>query len=342
MLKYRLLLVFVITILIGGYFYFKPSLFQNTQPQKYSGPIEKITIALPLAGTELNTLTFVAEDMGYFKDQGLEVLIKDVPSSVAGEKEVIEGGADIAGVGDYTFVINSFREKTLKIIAEVDKNDYIVVAARKDKGIINPSDVKGKKIVIIPKTISEIFLHRFLIENQISDKDIQIIPVNSGDELISAIVDNNADVFVSNLPQLYDVNKALKGGMTILYDNKNSPFFWLLIATDETLIKRPLVVQRFLRALVSAESLVRENKQEAQTILKKRFPDKEQDYFDLVWPKHSFEVTLGQSLLITMEDEARFAIANKLTDKTVVPNYLNYIYFDALEKVKPEAITIVH
>ncbi|GAG04257.1 unnamed protein product, partial [marine sediment metagenome] len=30
-----------------------------------------------------------------------------------------------------------------------------------------------------------------------------------------------------------------------------------------------------------------------------------------------------------------------LTEATKVPNYLNFIYLDALEEVKPEAVTII-
>jgi NitT/TauT family transport system substrate-binding protein len=46
-------------------------------------------------------------------------------------------------------------------------------------------------------------------------------------------------------------------------------------------------------------------------------------------------------MLITMEDQARWRMGNNLTDKTEVPNYLDYIYIDALEEVKPEAIGII-
>jgi NitT/TauT family transport system substrate-binding protein len=55
-----------------------------------------------------------------------------------------------------------------------------------------------------------------------------------------------------------------------------------------------------------------------------------------------FELSLDQSLLINTEDEARWAIKNNLIDKTEIPNYLDYIYIDALEEVKPEAVGIIH
>ncbi|MCK5329769.1 MAG: nitrate ABC transporter substrate-binding protein, partial [Candidatus Marinimicrobia bacterium] len=69
--------------------------------------------------------------------------------------------------------------------------------------------------------------------------------------------------------------------------------------------------------------------------------DYESDYIDYSWPKQKFAVILEQTMLITFEDQSRWAIENNLTDITQVPNYLNYIYLDALEKVNPEAVTII-
>ena len=43
-----------------------------------------------------------------------------------------------------------------------------------------------------------------------------------------------------------------------------------------------------------------------------------------------------------MEREAKWAMRNNLVEKGEVPNYLDSFYFDALDKVKPEAVTIVH
>ena len=59
------------------------------------------------------------------------------------------------------------------------------------------------------------------------------------------------------------------------------------------------------------------------------------------WDEFTFEISLDQSLLINIESEARWAINNNLTDATEVPNYLDYIYLDALEEVRPNAVTII-
>ncbi|GAG37759.1 unnamed protein product, partial [marine sediment metagenome] len=52
-------------------------------------------------------------------------------------------------------------------------------------------------------------------------------------------------------------------------------------------------------------------------------------------------VGLPQALLIAMEDQARWRIENGLTDETDVPNFLDFLYFDALEVTAPEAVTII-
>jgi NitT/TauT family transport system substrate-binding protein len=46
-------------------------------------------------------------------------------------------------------------------------------------------------------------------------------------------------------------------------------------------------------------------------------------------------------MLILFEDQARWRIDNNLTEATEVPNYLDYIYMDALEEVKPEAVMMI-
>ncbi len=50
---------------------------------------------------------------------------------------------------------------------------------------------------------------------------------------------------------------------------------------------------------------------------------------------------LDQLIVIALEEEARWAIREGLTDKKKVPNYFDFIYVDALEEVNPEAVTII-
>ena len=54
-----------------------------------------------------------------------------------------------------------------------------------------------------------------------------------------------------------------------------------------------------------------------------------------------FELNFEQRVISDLEDQARWVINNKYTKKTEVPNYLDMIYPDALETVKPDAVNII-
>ena len=53
---------------------------------------------------------------------------------------------------------------------------------------------------------------------------------------------------------------------------------------------------------------------------------------DTVWQQNRFSLTLDQSLVLAMEDEARWMIANNLTNATAVPDFRQYIYTDGTGK----------
>jgi NitT/TauT family transport system substrate-binding protein len=92
---------------------------------------------------------------------------------------------------------------------------------------------------------------------------------------------------------------------------------------------------------VTAENFLQTNPGKAKDLIKNKL-GLDNNYWQQNWPKHNFVVTLDQSLLINLETEARWIITNNITNKTTVPNYLNFIYFDGLTQVKPEAVTIFH
>ena len=63
--------------------------------------------------------------------------------------------------------------------------------------------------------------------------------------------------------------------------------------------------------------------------------------FDAVGPDYHFALELNQNLLSTLEDQARWAIQNRLTTQTAMPNFLHIIKIDPLMAVNPDAVTIV-
>ena len=57
-------------------------------------------------------------------------------------------------------------------------------------------------------------------------------------------------------------------------------------------------------------------------------------YMETVWSQNQYSLSLDQSLIVAMEDEARWMISNGLTTEKQVPDFLNYIYEDGLKSDK--------
>ena len=127
---------------------------------------DKVTL-----GAETSLLTaavWVAEDQGYFQEQGLDLTIKEFDSGKASFNDMLNGGVDISTVAPTPIMFNSFKRQDFSIFATfVDSNEDVKVITRKDVGINSAADLKGKKIGIVDGSTSQFFLGAFLIYNQI-------------------------------------------------------------------------------------------------------------------------------------------------------------------------------
>jgi NitT/TauT family transport system substrate-binding protein len=117
--------------------------------------------------------------------------------------------------------------------------------------------------------------------------------------------------------------------------------FWVVACKDSYIKKHKEVLERFLRAVRKAELFYLDDVQKAHEIIIEKGSLNE-ELFALMLPKVEFKLSLEKSLLIAMEDEARWHIENQYTDTKEVPNYLDHIYFGALESVNPDAVSITY
>ena len=305
------------------------------RPEKYTGPVEKITVAA--AAYLTGALVYVAEDQGYFEENGLEVTIKDYGSGKAAADALLAGEADISTSAGFVFVSNSFDHADLRVLGTVATAQVKELVARKDKGITTTDDLIGKKIGVTKKSGAEFLLGVFLIFNALSYEDVELVDLKPS-EIVEAISNGDIDATFTWDPYLYNIKGEL-GDNAISWPG-GEDFYFVLITKEDWIENNPAAAERFMKSLLEAEDYIKDHPEEAKGFVKDRF-DYESAYMDYSWPKQEFAVILEQAMLIAFEDQARWRIDNNLTDATRVPNYLDYIYLDALEKVKPEAIGII-
>jgi NitT/TauT family transport system substrate-binding protein len=95
-----------------------------------------------------------------------------------------------------------------------------------------------------------------------------------------------------------------------------------------------------MKSLAQAESYIASHQDEDKAIVGKRM-NFDAALLDIIWKRDQFYLSLEQSLIAAMEDEARWMIRNNLTSEKQVPDFGNYIYEGGLKTIKPEAVNII-
>ena len=92
--------------------------------------------------------------------------------------------------------------------------------------------------------------------------------------------------------------------------------------------------------VLQANKFIKRNPGEAHAIAAKYIAN-DSSLHEWEWEDYDFTLKLNQSLIVNMEDQARWMISSNLTDKKEVPDFTKYLYTDGLLAVKPEAVTII-
>ena len=306
--------------------------------RKFDGPGEKLTLGI--YRYTVSALMLIAQDQGFFARKGLDVTNKHYEYGVLSIKDVLEDRIDIAAATDSVVAWNILQGKDLKILTSVDAGDLIRLVARNDRGIRQWSDLKGKKVGLTVGTVTEFFLDRALTFNQLSRDDIEIVnlsPLNTVDSFREGSVD--AIVVWSPLDELAE--KELGGKVVSWSVQYGQDYYWLLICKSELIRNRPQAIERLFAALALSENFIASNRVEAQRIVERLQANPQPLSVDKAWPNHNLKVSLDQQLVVAMEDAARWFVSRGYS-KGKTPNFLNFIYFEGLEAVKPGAVSIIH
>ena len=114
---------------------------------------------------------------------------------------------------------------------------------------------------------------------------------------------------------------------------------WNIVTTQDLIKKNPERVRKFLRAVLRANRFIKEAPDETRAISAKYFGI-DSFFFEREWKSYKFNTGLDQSLLLNLEDQARWLIKRDTGSNRKLPNFMDFIYADGLKAIEPGAVRI--
>lgn len=309
---------------------------RKTEPNA-SKQEEKIVLAVSpqLASAPV----YVAHEKGYFKNEGLDVTLHSYASGQLALDAVLSGRADLATVAETPVAGAALAGKRFSVIATICEIDRaILLIARKDRGISAPGDLRGRRIGVAPGTAADFFLHIYLTTSHIDPMEVRIVNL-APDKIVGALLNGEVDAVSAWAPLTIVLRDKLGSNAQVLQDPGIYTMTWNIAAKQYFVKNNPERIRRFLRPMIRANSFIREQPAESRAVSARNLGT-DSALFDREWENYHFAVALDQSLILNLEDQARWMIKREGGSPRSTPNFLEFIYTDCLKAVKPDAVRI--
>ena len=301
---------------------------------------ERLPITVAAATNEASALVWIAADLGFFEQAGLDVTLNDYAFGRLAAEAMLAGEADMATAAEFVVVRESFERDNLSVIGSMSESRSFSIVARRDRGIASPTDLRGKRVAVAIGTQAEFFLNRFLEFNGLSTRELDVIDL-APTEMVEALVDGGIDAIGILDPHAYEAEMRL-GDQAAVFDGLfDDVHHFLLVSTDEWVAANPETTDRFLRGLALAETFNERHPDQAQAVFEARF-QRDQAYLACTWQARTFTITMPQNLVRILEHQADWLIDRQLVDHDGLPDYLQVLEPTPLAAVNPMAVSLIH
>ncbi len=214
---------------------------------------EEVTVQLSWFPTVEFAGFYVADQLGYYADENLDVTLVPGGPEVNVAEEVLSGEAQFGLASGDTIIRLRDEGKDVVCIASIFRHNPLVVMSLAESGIEAPQDLEGKKVGVISEQLDTTWDMQFLaMLNNVgmSPEDMTLLTIedyHGANELTSGRLDAASSFFSTNEP----VQARLDGHdlSLIFYSDYGVPVYVNPIFTNNALIaEEPELVERVVRA----------------------------------------------------------------------------------------------
>jgi NitT/TauT family transport system substrate-binding protein len=240
---------------------------QELETFRFMFPVESVNQYHPF---------YIADELGYFAEEGLKVEFHDAGGSSAAIQQVIAGNAEAALPAPSAFLNAVAQGYELKWVYSYQYSNIFTLAATASSGIASMADLKGKKVGVSDLSGGEVPLVRAVLSEAglREGEDVQLVPVGDGSALtVDALQNGQVDAYSSSLFDLAAIQSAGIDMVTILPKEAQDFPANGVVVSAKMLADEPEKLAGFLRAVAKGVAYSAANDERAFEMAKKIRPE---------------------------------------------------------------------
>lgn len=269
-----------------------------------------------------NAPILIAAEKGYFKQQGLDVVIIKYKNGPMAHQALSSGELDMAYIGS-TPVYHWFaRGMDSRILAKVNYGQAAMLV-RKNSGIDKLSDLKNKKVAGVKiGSGMDVLLRGYVLDEEAKlkpDQDVQIVTMLPS-QMESSL--EQGQVSAAFMWEPFVSSALLHGQTKLIFDmNKAIPNYpwYVVMAMPNTLKTRRQDVIKVLRAHKQAVDYLNSSPKAGNDIIAKAF--KLDEVEDITGQRHN-----GEKIVEMARERLGWAYELKQEDAAFIQRLMNYSY----------------
>ena len=249
----------------------------NGEKKSNESPSKKISIVLDWTPNTNHTGLFVAKELGYFKEEGLENVEIVQPPEGSTTALIGAGGAQF-GISFQDTLAKSFSNDSpvpVTAVAAIIQHNTSGIISLKDKGIDSPKKLEGHKYATWDDEIEKAILKKIITDDGGDFKKVKMIP-NTVTDVVTAL---KTDIDAVWVYYAWDgIATELAGLQTNFlnfadYGKELDYYSPVIIANNDYLKKNPEEAKKVLKAIKKGYEYSIKNPKEAAKILVKNAPE---------------------------------------------------------------------
>lgn len=216
-------------------------------------PARKLILAMAVTPPNLVHIPpYLAKDLGYFKEEGLEVEIVSFEGGVGSLRAMMAGSAHIALTSGDPPILARAQGAPIKMI--LSSSPLLEAVMTVQGNIKELKDLRGKKIGIQePGGFADIFSRRLLGRAKIKPEEVQFVSTSTAGR-VPALLTGRVDTGVLHVEQAIRVirrNPSLRN-LVNFWELFPDAFYNVFVTQEKTLKENRDLIDAFVRAVIKA------------------------------------------------------------------------------------------